>query len=127
MERVAEVVSPANAAYVRSFTHLHNVFIDEAMASGLVGVALLCSIFGVFLVRSCRATPGRGLATSSIGLVFLVATFGSFHGVLLNEWMIFIIFGFMTMVLTTIRREALGMRTAAVVGVAPYRLRSTRP
>lgn len=125
IERVAEVVTPANAAYVRSYTHLHNVFIDEAMASGLVGVALLCSIFAVFLVRSCRVAPGRGLATSSIGLVFLVATFGSFHGVLLNEWMILIIFGFMTLVLTTLRRETLGLHTGAVVGAAPFGMRST--
>ena len=119
VEKVAEQVSAANAAYVRSFTHLHNVFIDEALSSGLIGLLFLCAIFVVFLVRTCRAPPGQGMATSSIGLVFLVVTFGSFHGVLLNEWMIFMIFGFMTLLLTALRRQAFKARVAAVRIRAP--------
>ena len=119
VEKVAEQVSRANASYVRSFTHLHNVFIDEALSSGLIGLFFLCAIFVIFLVRTCRAPPGLGMATSSISLVFLVVTFGSFHGVLLNEWMIFMIFGFMTLLLTALRRDAVKARIAAVRIHAP--------
>ena len=119
VEKVAEQVSTANADYVRSFTHLHNVFIDEALSSGLIGLVLLCAIFVAYLVRACRAPAGRGIATSSIGLVFLVVTFGSFHGVLLNEWMIFMIFGFMSLILTALRRDVVKARIAAVRLDAP--------
>ena len=105
MERVADVVSPDNADFVNSFTHLHNLFIDEAASSGLVGLALLTAIFAIFLVRVTRHSPGPLVTETSYAFVFFIATFGSFHGILLNEWMILSIFSFMTLILTEIRRD----------------------
>ncbi|MEC5323936.1 O-antigen ligase family protein [Aurantimonas sp. A3-2-R12] len=106
MDAVAAAVSPMNASYVAGFTHLHNLFVDEATSNGLVGLALLMSIFAVFLVRVTRCSPGHLVPETSYAFVFLVVTFGSFHGVLLNEWMILSIFSFMTLILVAIRRDA---------------------
>ena len=110
VEAVAERVNPENAAYVRSFTHLHNIFIDEATSSGLVGLTLLMAIFAVFLYRAVRGGNAQRVAETSVAFVVLVMTFGFFHGVLLNEWMIILIFGFMTIVLTEFRRDAFRRR-----------------
>ncbi|WP_206455410.1 O-antigen ligase family protein [Aurantimonas marina] len=110
MDAVAAAVSPTNAAVVASFTHLHNLFVDEAASNGLVGLALLMSIFAVFLVRVTRCSPGHLVPETSYAFVFLVVTFGSFHGVLLNEWMILSIFSFMTLILVAIRRDAFRAR-----------------
>ncbi|MCP3056251.1 O-antigen ligase family protein [Aurantimonas marianensis] len=110
MDAVAAAVSAADAAFVASFTHLHNLFVDEAASNGLVGLALLMSIFAVFLVRVTRCSPGHLVPETSYAFVFLVVTFGSFHGVLLNEWMILSIFSFMTLILVAIRRDAFRAR-----------------
>ncbi|MEC5289136.1 O-antigen ligase family protein [Aurantimonas sp. C2-6-R+9] len=110
MDAVAAAVAPANAPYVAHFTHLHNLFVDEAASNGLVGLALLMSIFAVFLVRVTRCSPGHLVPETSYAFVFLVVTFGSFHGVLLNEWMILSIFSFMTLILVAIRRDAFRAR-----------------
>ncbi len=110
MEVVAAAVSPTNAAVVTSFTHLHNLFIDEAISHGVVGLTLLIAIFAVFLVRVTRCSPGHLVPETSYAFVFLVVTFGSFHGVLLNEWMILSIFSFMTLILVAIRRDAFRAR-----------------
>ncbi|HEY9057006.1 MAG TPA: O-antigen ligase family protein [Aurantimonas sp.] len=110
MDAVAAAVSAADAAFVASFTHLHNLFVDEAASNGLVGLALLMSIFAVFLVRVTRCSPGHLVPETSYAFVFLVVTFGSFHGVLLNEWMILSIFSFMTLILVAIRRDAFQSR-----------------
>jgi len=110
MDAVAAAVGPTNAPYVAHFTHLHNLFVDEAASNGLVGLALLMSIFAVFLVRVTRCSPGHLVPETSYAFVFLVVTFGSFHGVLLNEWMILSIFSFMTLILVAIRRDAFRAR-----------------
>lgn len=110
MDAVAAVVAPANAPSVAYYTHLHNLFVDEAVSNGLVGLALLMSIFAVFLVRVTRCSPGHLVPETSYAFVFLVVTFGSFHGVLLNEWMILSIFSFMTLILVAIRRDAFRAR-----------------
>ncbi|HDZ73154.1 MAG TPA: hypothetical protein ENH55_10305 [Aurantimonas coralicida] len=110
MDAVAAAVSPANEAVVAQYTHLHNLFVDEAASNGLVGLALLMSIFAVFLVRVTRCSPGHLVPETSYAFVFLVVTFGSFHGVLLNEWMILSIFSFMTLILVAIRRDAFRAR-----------------
>lgn len=107
---VAAAASAENAALVASYSHLHNMFLDEVTSSGLVGLALLVAIFGVFLVQVTRGAPGGRVVETSYAFVFLVFTFGSFHGVLLNEWMILSTFSFMTLVLVSIRREAFRMR-----------------
>ncbi|UIJ70231.1 O-antigen ligase [Aurantimonas sp. HBX-1] len=107
---VADAVGADNAIYVGSFTHLHNLFLDEAASNGLVGLVLLIGIFGVFLVQVTRAAPGGRVVETSYAFVFLVVTFGSFHGVLLNEWMVLSTFSFMTLVLVSIRREAFRVR-----------------
>jgi O-antigen ligase len=107
---VAGAVASGNAGYVGSFTHLHNMFLDEATSNGLVGLGLLLGIFGVFLFQVTRAAPGGRVVETSYAFVFLVVTFGSFHGVLLNEWMVLSTFSFMTLVLVSIRREAFRLR-----------------
>jgi O-antigen ligase len=109
---VADAVAEENAAYVASYTHLHNLFIDEATANGLVGLALLLGIFGVFLLQVTHGAPGGRVVETSYAFVFLVITFGSFHGVLLNEWMILSTFSFMTLVLVSIRRDTIRARYA---------------
>ncbi|MEC5321860.1 O-antigen ligase family protein [Aurantimonas sp. A3-2-R12] len=110
MDAVAAAVAPANAPSVAYYTHLHNLFVDEAASNGLVGLALLMSIFAVFLIRVTRCSPGHLVPETSYAFVFLVVTFGSFHGVLLNEWMILSIFSFMTLILVAIRRDAFRAR-----------------
>lgn len=107
---VAEKVAGSNAEYVASYTHLHNLFLDEATSSGLVGLALMLGIFGVFLTQvTCRSPGGRVVGTS-YAFVFLVVTFGSFHGVMLNEWTVLSTFSFMTLILVSIRRDAFRAR-----------------
>jgi O-antigen ligase len=107
---VAAAVAEENASHVALYTHLHNLFLDEATSNGLVGLALLLGIFAVFLVQVTRGAPGGRVVESSYAFVFLVITYGSFHGVLLNEWMILSTFSFMTLVLVSIRRDAVRTR-----------------
>ncbi|MEC5383453.1 O-antigen ligase family protein [Aurantimonas sp. C2-6-R+9] len=106
IDAVAAAVAPANEAVVAQYTHLHNLFVDEAASNGLVGLALLIAIFAVFLIRVTRSSPSHLVPETSYAFVLLVVTFGSFHGVLLNEWMILSIFSFMTLILVAIRRDA---------------------
>ena len=107
---VAEKVAGSNAEYVASYTHLHNLFLDEATSSGLVGLALMLGIFGVFLIQVTRHSPGGRVLSTSYAFVFLVVTFGSFHGVMLNEWTVLSMFSFMTLILVSIRRDAFRAR-----------------
>lgn len=108
MEAVMATVAPQNAAYVGTYTHLHNFIADEAVSNGLVGLVLLIAIPGVFLVRVFQSGQGGRVRSTSVAFVFLLFTFGSFHGVFLNERTLFLTFAFMTLVLTHLRREALG-------------------
>jgi O-antigen ligase len=107
MERVAELSGP-NAERVLQFQHLHNMFLDEVVSNGLVGLALLMAIFAAFAL-SCVRFGSRNLVANAAVFVFLVFSFGAFHGVLLNEWMIIAVFGFMGIVLTSLRRTELAL------------------
>lgn len=101
---VAERASDQNEAIVAYYTHLHNMFLDEALNSGLIGLALLLSVFAAFLIGVFRAPFERRTRETALAFVFLVFTFGSFHGVLLNEWMIIVIGSFMSIALTQSKR-----------------------
>lgn len=110
MEAVGALAG-ANAYLVTYYTHLHNFILDEALSSGLVGLALLMAVFAVFLgsiLRSPFATTR--LKETSVLVLALVFSFGMFHGVLINEWMIVIVFGFMSVSLTALRRRQLAVR-----------------
>ncbi|MFD2238583.1 O-antigen ligase family protein [Aureimonas populi] len=107
MARVAEAAGAENAALIGSYTHLHNLFIDEALSSGLVGLALMLAVFATFLVAVFRARSPTLTKESSLLFVVLIVSFGAFHGVLINEWTIILIFGFMAVVMTGMRRRRL--------------------
>lgn len=107
MSRV-EAVSQAtpdparNGVVIRTYKHLHNFALDEALTSGLLGLALLVGVFASFVVTVRRWTASREVRQSALLLPLLVASFGSFHGVLLNEWMLIHIFGIMSVTLTAL-------------------------
>ncbi|KTQ97649.1 hypothetical protein NS226_03000 [Aureimonas ureilytica] len=94
-----------NAYMVTYYQHLHNFVLDEAISSGLVGLGLMLSVFASFLVTVFRRTASRGLREVSCLLVAFLVSFGSFHGVLLNEWTLIVLFGTMGTVLATIARQ----------------------
>ncbi|WP_062227511.1 O-antigen ligase family protein [Aureimonas frigidaquae] len=104
METVAARAG-ANAQAVGQYTHLHNLVVDEALNSGLVGLVLLLGTFLAFLYATVIRSGDVLLRETSLVFVFLVFSYGSFHGVLLNEWMVIVIFGFMSIVLTTLHRR----------------------
>ena len=110
MEAVGALAG-ANAYLVTYYTHLHNFILDEALSSGLVGLALLMAIFAVFLTTVLRSPHATArLKETSALVLLLVFSFGMFHGVLINEWMIVIVFGFMSVTLTALRRVELAAR-----------------
>ncbi|KAA0972501.1 hypothetical protein FPY71_05280 [Aureimonas fodinaquatilis] len=101
-----------NKAEVGKYTHLHNLVVDEALNSGLIGLSLLLLVFGCFIVSVFVQSRNVLLRETAVVFVFLVFSYGSFHGVLLNEWMIILVFGFMSVTLTDLarRRRALAIR-----------------
>ncbi len=103
MEEVGRLAGP-NAGAVLRYQHLHNLVLDEALSSGLIGLALMLSVFGLFLVDVSRRCASRIVRDVSTVLVVYVFVFGLFHGVLLNEWMLLAIFGSMATILTELRR-----------------------
>lgn len=117
METVAER-SGVNEAQVGQYTHLHNLIVDEALNSGIVGTLLLVGVFGVFIGTVFVRSRNTMLRETSVVFVVLVFSYGSFHGVLLNEWMVTVIFGYMSVTLTDLRRKQLGARLRAEIGRA---------
>ncbi|MEF2070474.1 O-antigen ligase family protein [Consotaella aegiceratis] len=106
VEAAAEAAS-MGSEFIREYLHLHNLILDTALSSGVVGLILLLAIFGAFLWEVFRGPADRQLKETSVAMVFLVFLFGSFHGIFLNEWSLCIIFGFLTVVLTDLRRRTL--------------------
>lgn len=104
MEAAAQAAG-SNGFMVIYYQHLHNFVLDEALSSGLVGVALMLSVFTSFLLGVFRSTAGPIVKTTSLLLVAFLAIFGSFHGVLLNEWTLIALFGTMGCIVATLRRE----------------------
>ena len=100
-----------NGALIRTYKHLHNFALDEALTSGLIGLALLLSVFASFLVSVWRWSASREVRECALFLPVLVASFGSFHGVLLNEWMLIQIFGTMSVLLTALHPARLPLAT----------------
>ena len=94
-----------NAYMVTYYQHLHNLFLDEAISSGLIGLCLMLSVFASFLVTVFRQTSSRRLRDTSVLLVVFLMSFGSFHGVLLNEWTLIVLFGTMGTVLAAIAKQ----------------------
>ncbi|MBB3998808.1 O-antigen ligase family protein [Aureimonas pseudogalii] len=111
MDRVAEKAG-GNAYMVTYYEHLHNFFFDEALSSGLIGFALLVSVFAAFLVAVFRSRANQLERETACVLVAFLVLFGSFHGVLLNEWTLIAVFGTMSVLLTKLRRETLAARHA---------------
>ncbi|KQT54684.1 hypothetical protein ASG43_03660 [Aureimonas sp. Leaf454] len=111
-----------NGALIRTYKHLHNFALDEALTSGLIGLALLFGVVASFLVSVWRWTASREIRECAVFLPILVGSFGSFHGVLLNEWMLIQIFGTMTVLLTALNPARLPLAsttpTAGVHGPA---------
>ncbi|MBB3949691.1 O-antigen ligase family protein [Aureimonas jatrophae] len=96
-----------NGFMVTYYQHLHNVFLDEALSSGLISVAFQIATFAAFLTTFWRAPSRPRLQSTAVLLVVFFAIFGSFHGVLLNEWTLISLFGVMSCMLTDARRKAL--------------------
>lgn len=96
-----------NGALIRTYKHLHNFALDEALTSGLVGLGLLLGVFASFLVTVRRWTRSQEVRQAALLLPILVASFGSFHGVLLNEWMLIQIYGIMSVTLTALHPHRL--------------------
>ncbi|WP_192843120.1 O-antigen ligase [Aureimonas sp. AU12] len=109
MERVGEKAG-ANAYMVTYYQHLHNLVFDEALSSGLIGLALLFAVFATFLRTVFASTRTPLLRETSVVLVAFLFLFGSFHGVLLNEWTLIAVFGTMATLLTSLRRVELADR-----------------
>ncbi|KQQ91175.1 O-antigen ligase family protein [Aureimonas sp. Leaf324] len=103
MERVAAEAGP-NEREILRYQHLHNVVLDEALSSGLVGVALMVGAMAAFLANALRRSADPLVRDASITLVAFTVIFGLFHGVLLNEWMVLIVFASMAVILTELRR-----------------------
>jgi O-antigen ligase len=95
---------------VTYYEHLHNFFFDEALSSGLIGVALLVSVFVAFLVTVFRSRASRLERETACVLVGFLFLFGSFHGVLLNEWTLIAVFGTMSVLLTKLHRQTMAAR-----------------
>ena len=85
----------ANGYMVTYYQHLHNFLLDEAISSGLIGLGLMLSVFVAFLGTLFRRTGERAMREAGLLLVGFLATFGCFHGVLLNEWTLIALFGTM--------------------------------
>ena len=100
------------------YTHLHNLVVDEALNSGLIGTILLVGVFVVFIATVFLRSRSTMLRETSVVFVVLVFSYGSFHGVLLNEWMVTVIFGYMSVTLTDLRRKQLGARLRPNTGQA---------
>ena len=117
METVA-ARSGVNEAQVGQYTHLHNLVVDEALNSGLIGTILLLGVFVVFIATVFVRSSSTMLRETSVVFVVLVFSYGSFHGVLLNEWMVTVIFGYMSVTLTDLRRKQLGAHLRPKIGQA---------
>lgn len=94
-----------NGFMVTYYHHLHNVFLDEALSSGLVSVALMIATFAAYLRTIWRTSPIPRSRSTAVLLVVFFVMFGSFHGVLLNEWTLISLFGVMSSMLTGARRR----------------------
>lgn len=103
MERVAEAAG-VNGPIVRVYRHLHNVVLDEALSSGLIGVGLMAAVFVTFFISLFGWTRDRVTRQTAIILVAFLLVFGLFHGVLLNEWTLLATFGTMGVMLMQARR-----------------------
>ncbi len=95
-----------NGFMVTYYQHLHNMLLDEALSSGLVSVALMMATFASFLAAVSSAPRSQRFRSTAVLLVIFFAIFGSFHGVLLNEWTLISLFGVMSCMLTGARRTA---------------------
>ena len=93
-----------NAWLVEAYQHLHNLFLDEAVTSGLVGMALMTSVFISFMVHVRLGSASRDLTSTASLLLAFVVTFGSFHGILLNEWTLIVLFGMIGTMLAELTR-----------------------
>ncbi|RIY03409.1 O-antigen ligase family protein [Aureimonas flava] len=107
MERMARVADEAgpNAGEVLRYQHLHNLVLDEALSSGLIGLALMGGAMAAFLAGALGRSVDPLVRDASLALVLFTFVFGLFHGVLLNEWMVLVIFSGMGIILVELRRS----------------------
>ncbi len=133
MERMAIVAENAgpNAKEILRYQHLHNIVLDEALSSGLVGLALLVATMAAFLAGALRLAHDPVVRDASVTLVAFTFVFGFFHGVLLNEWMVLVIFSGMGIILVELRARApsgVARREAVLAqAAAPGRSADRRP
>ncbi|MBB3935043.1 O-antigen ligase family protein [Aureimonas phyllosphaerae] len=104
MDLVAEEAG-SNAREILRYQHLHNLVLDEALSSGLVGVLLMSGAMVAFLSGAFRRADDPVVRDASVALVAFTFVFGLFHGVLLNEWMVLVAFASMAVILTELRRR----------------------
>ncbi len=102
MERVAAEAGP-NAREILRYQHLHNVVLDEALSSGLVGVALMVGAMAAFLAGALRRAATRWSATPA-SRSSPSRHLRPFPRRALNEWMVLIVFASMAVILTELRR-----------------------
>lgn len=107
MEAAGEKAGP-NGFMVTYYQHLHNFILDETISSGVIGLALMLSVFVAFLATVFRRTRERTLREVALLLVGFLVTFGSFHGVLLNEWTLIALFGTMGGLVASLGRAGTG-------------------
>lgn len=125
IEAVAEAV-PVSGDVIRSYTHLHNLFLDEALSSGFVGLLLLIGIFATFLASVYRGTRDYSTREAAFVFVLFVFTFGSFHGVMLNEQMIMTSFAFFSVLLASFERQRIARRASGRMIAAGYDAKTAR-
>jgi len=101
---VAAEAAGGNGFMVIYYQHLHNFVLDEALSSGLVGVALMLSVFAAFLRTVWHLGAERSIRETAVLLVAYLFVFGSFHGILLNEWALVALFGTMGCLLASLQR-----------------------
>lgn len=114
MRLVAAEAGP-NAHEILRYQHLHNIVLDEALSSGLIGVALMGAALAAFLAGVFRRASDPVVRDAGVALVAFTFVFGLFHGVLLNEWMVLVIFSGMGIILVELRRGSpFGVRAGPV-------------
>ena len=102
-----------NAYMVTYYPHLHNFILDEAISSGLIGLALMLATFAAFLRTVFRKTADRTYRETALLLIGFLGVFGCFHGVLLNEWTLIALFGTMGTMLAGLGRPGAAARKRA--------------
>jgi O-antigen ligase len=92
-QNVMDAVSKIAGADPLPFTHLHNAFLTEAVASGILGLIAFCAVLALPIVAARGARPWQALAVilTAFTALYGMANIGFNHDIKVFSYALFIV------------------------------------